>query len=171
MAVVGVLALQGDFAKHLEALGRCGCEARPVRADKELEGCERLIIPGGESTTLGVLLQKADLDRAIRQKIAGGMPVWGTCMGMILLAKEIEGSDQFRFGVLDICVARNAFGAQVHSFEADLLVRGFESTFRAVFIRAPVVTRVGKDVEVLATYENKIVAVKQGCLLATAFHP
>lgn len=92
-------------------------------------------------------------------------------MGMILLAKEIEGSDQFRFGVLDICVARNAFGAQVHSFEADLLVRGFESTFRAVFIRAPVVTRVGKDVEVLATYENKIVAVKQGCLLATAFHP
>jgi 5'-phosphate synthase pdxT subunit len=171
LVVVGVLALQGDFAKHLEALDRCGCKTRAVRTPAELQECERLVIPGGESTTLGILLRKAGLDVALRERISEGMPVWGTCMGMILLAKEIEGSDQFRLGVLDVSVSRNAFGSQVHSFEADLWVKGFESPFHAVFIRAPVVTRVGKGVEVLATYEDKVVAVRQGRLLATAFHP
>ncbi len=169
--VVGVLALQGDFAKHLEALERCGCRARAVRTPEELEACDRLVLPGGESTTLGILLQKAGLAELLRQRIMEGMPVWGTCMGMILLAKDIEGSDQFRLGVLDIGVSRNAFGSQVHSFETDLWVKGLDSPFHAVFIRAPVVTRVGKGVDVLAKYEDRVVAVRQGRILATAFHP
>ena len=142
-----------------------------IRTPDELAACDRLIIPGGESTTLGILLMLSKLDTKIPERIKGGMPTWGTCMGMILLAKEIEGSDQFRFGVLDITVRRNAFGAQVFSFEQGIPVEGLSEPVHAVFIRAPIVTEFGPDVQPLAEVDGNVVAVKQGNILGTSFHP
>ncbi|MCH8274957.1 MAG: pyridoxal 5'-phosphate synthase glutaminase subunit PdxT [Armatimonadetes bacterium] len=165
------MALQGDFQKHVSALEACGVRAREVRTPGELEACGRLIIPGGESTTLGILLQKSGLDKAICGRAEQGMPVWGTCMGLILMAREIEGGDQFRLGLLDITVDRNAFGPQVNSFEADVQIKGLDEPFHAVFIRSPAVTRLGEGVEALAGVCRKVVAVRQGSLLGTAFHP
>jgi 5'-phosphate synthase pdxT subunit len=167
---IGILSLQGDFAAHRRAIEALGREATDVRTPSDLEGCGRLIMPGGESTTLGILLQLSGLDEAIPARVADGMPIWGTCMGMILLAKEIEGSDQFRFGILDATVRRNAFGSQVFSFEQGLEFRGIEGPLDAVFIRAPIVTKVGTGVEILAELDGKIVAVRQGGVMGTAFH-
>ncbi len=168
---VGVLALQGDFQKHIDVLSALGADAREVRSPGDLADCGRLIIPGGESTTLEILLRSSGLGSAIVSRAQAGMPVWGTCMGMILLAKEIEGREQTSFGLLDVVVRRNAFGRQVFSFEADLEFRGLDAPFRAVFIRAPIVVSHGPDVEELAVFDGKTVAVRQGRILGTAFHP
>jgi 5'-phosphate synthase pdxT subunit len=162
---VGVLALQGDFQKHIDALSALGADAREVRSPGDLADCERLIIPGGESTTLEILLGSSGLGSAIVSRAQEGMPVWGTCMGMILLAKEIEGREQTSFGLLDVVVRRNAFGRQVFSFEADLEFRGLDAPLRAVFIRAPIVVSYGPDVEELAVFDGKTVAVRQGRIL------
>ncbi len=169
---VGVLALQGDFAEHLRAFAGLDCEAVPVKRPEEVLECDALVLPGGESTTIGKLCERFSLGEAITELHRRGQPIWGTCAGMILLAKEIKGSDQWRLGLMDITVQRNAFGRQVDSFEAELSVAGLpDGPVPAVFIRAPFVTRVGESVEVLATFEDKIVTVRQGNLLATAFHP
>ncbi len=169
---LGVLALQGDFEKHAAMLERIGVDWREVRKVADLHSVDALIIPGGESTTIGRLMARYGLDTAIRERAQQGMPIYGTCAGMILLAKEIAGSQQERLGLMDIEVIRNAFGSQIESFEADLPFKPLgDRPVRAVFIRAPVVSRAGARVEVLSEFDGKIVAVQQGKLLATAFHP
>lgn len=173
---VGVLALQGAFAEHEQALQRLGVETREVRLPRDLEGLDALIIPGGESTTIGKLAVQYDLIEPLREMGRSGKPMWGTCAGMIFMAKEI-GRDQPLLGLMDVKVQRNAFGRQVDSFEADLDVEGLEGSqpFHAVFIRAPLIESVGTNVDVLSRieYHNQtaIVAARQGNLLATAFHP
>ena len=168
---VGVLAIQGDFEKHQEALAELGIDARPVRTIEQMEGIDRLIIPGGESSTTGLLLERYGLGELLRTRISDGMPVWGTCMGMIMLAAEVEGRDQYALKVLDITVRRNAFGAQVHSFEDEVVVKGLDEPVLGVFIRAPIVTRIGPGVEAIAEYEGKVVGVRCGAILGTSFHP
>ena len=172
--IVGVLALQGDFREHVEALNEVDdVEARPVKTREQIEACDALVIPGGESTTIGKLMERFGIDAPVREMVEAGKPVWGTCAGMIVLAKEIVESDQWRLGLMDITVERNAFGRQVDSFEVDLPVKGIDDPVRAIFIRAPYVREVceERDVDVLATYEDKIVLCRQGNLLASAFHP
>lgn len=166
-----MLSVQGDFEKHIEAVCALGEEAVEVRTPEDLATVDRLIVPGGESTTVGLLVRRFGLDTAIRSRVADGLPVWGTCMGMILMAREVEGREQPTLGVLDVTVRRNAFGAQVHSFEDSLAVQGVEGPIQAVFIRAPVVTRLGEGVVPLAEYQGQVVAVRQGRLLGTSFHP
>jgi len=171
---IGILALQGDFQMHLEMCALVdGVEARTVKTPAEIEACDGLIIPGGESTTVGKLMERYGIDEAIRKGAAQGMAVFGTCMGMIMLAKDIEGSNQQRLGLMDMTVLRNAFGRQVDSFETDLNVPAIgEKPIRAVFIRAPFVTEVRGEAKALATLETgEIVMVQQGNLLAAAFHP
>lgn len=169
---IGVLAMQGDFSKHLEAFAAAGVEAREVRTPEELATVDRLVLPGGESTTVGLLLQRFGLGEAIQQASAEGMPIWGTCMGMILMARSVENRPgQTTLGLLDIEVRRNAFGAQVHSFEDHVDVSGLEGGTLGVFIRAPVVSRVGPGVEVLARYGDQVVAVREGNRIGTSFHP
>lgn len=169
---VGVVAIQGDFEKHLDALRRADPSVigREVRTPEELAEVERLILPGGESTTVGLLMQRYGLGEAIQARAAQGMPIWGTCMGMIMMAKEIEGRDQYSLDLLDVTVRRNAFGAQVHSFE-DAVDLPSIGEVTGVFIRAPIVTRCGEGVEPLARYDGQIVAVRQGRRLGTSFHP
>ncbi|MCX7854940.1 MAG: pyridoxal 5'-phosphate synthase glutaminase subunit PdxT [Anaerolineae bacterium] len=172
---VGVLALQGAFIEHKNVLTRLGVQPAEVRLPEHLEGLDGLIIPGGESTTMGLLAQKWGLLEPLRAFARSGRPVWGTCAGMILLAKEIVDGvpGQPILGLMDITVRRNAFGRQVDSFEADLTVPVLsDPPFHAVFIRAPIIERVGAGVDVLASLEDgTAVAVRQGNLLATAFHP
>ncbi len=169
---IGVLALQGDFAEHIAAFEGLDCQAVAVKHAAEVRECDALVIPGGESTTIGKLCQRFGLDEAIVALNEKGAPIWGTCAGMILLAKEIEGNEQWRLELMDITVRRNAFGRQVDSFEVDLTIEGITSgPVRAVFIRAPFVTEVGADAQVLARFDDKIVMVRQGNLLASAFHP
>lgn len=169
---VGVLALQGDVAKHVEMLERCGVQAVPVRFAEELDAVDGLIIPGGESTTVGKLMARWGLDRRIVERASGGMPVMGTCTGMILLAKEIVGSDQHRLGLMDFTALRNAFGRQVDSFEADIEIPGLGSEpFRAVFIRAPYAVSSNGTTETLAEIDGKGVLLRQGNMIACAFHP
>jgi pyridoxal 5''-phosphate synthase, glutaminase subunit Pdx2 len=171
--IVGILALQGDFEAHRKMLEeRLGAETCLVRTSEEVKQVDGLILPGGESTTVGKLMDRYGLDEAIRERAAEGMPVYGTCAGLILLAKEIEGSDQLRLGLMDVTVARNAFGRQVDSFEADIPVPVIgEDPVRGVFIRAPYVSASDSQVEVLGRFEDKVVAVRQGNLLGSAFHP
>jgi pyridoxal 5'-phosphate synthase pdxT subunit len=173
---VGVLALQGAFAEHARMLRQLGQDVVEVRLPEQLESIDRLIIPGGESTTIGKLLVAYGLLEPIRERAQRGLPVWGTCAGMILLARDIaEGrpEGQPALGLMDITARRNAFGRQLDSFEADLHVAGLEDApFRAVFIRAPVIERIGAGVEPLAALDDsRVVAARQGHLLATAFHP
>lgn len=172
---VGILALQGAFIEHAQMLARIGVQPVEVRLPEHLEGLNGLIIPGGESTTMGLLAQKRGLLEPMRAFARSRRPIWGTCAGMILLAKEaVDGvPGQPLLGLMDITVRRNAFGRQVDSFEADLSVPVLgDSPFHAVFIRAPVIEQVGSGVEVLAALEDgTAVAVQQGNLLATAFHP
>lgn len=174
--VIGVLALQGDVREHLAALAECDVIARPVRRPEELASVDGLIIPGGESTTISKLAQIFDVFDPIQQRIKEGMPVYGSCAGMIMLADRVlDGRpDQRSFGGIDMTVRRNAFGRQVDSFEAPVNLDG--APFPAVFIRAPWVEAVEAGVEVLGRVEDgpvdgKIVAVRQGHLLATSFHP
>ena len=169
---VGVVAIQGDFEKHIDSLLRAGAEQIvEVRTAEDLSFVERLILPGGESTTVGKLMSRFGLGAAIQERSSQGMPIWGTCMGMIMMARQVDQGNQYSLGILDIEVHRNAFGAQVHSFEDDVHVLGFDRPFVGVFIRAPVVTSTGPGVEVLATYDDKVVAVRQGKLIGTSFHP
>ena len=169
---VGVLALQGDFLEHRKTLERLGHEVVEVRLPGDLEGLDGLVIPGGESTTIGKLMVEYGLLEPLRARIAGGMPTFGTCAGAIVLAKDI-GRDQPLIGAMDLVVERNAFGSQLQSFEADLPVPSVgDPPMRAIFIRAPAIASVGPGVEVLARLEDgTIVAARQGNLLATAFHP
>ena len=168
---VGVLALQGDFREHVKASQECGHTAIEVRRESELAQVDALILPGGESTTIIHLAQNFDLYQPIITAIKKGLPVYGSCAGMILLADRIVGGieGQKSFGGLDITVRRNAFGRQVDSFESDLTFNGVN--LHAVFIRAPWVEQVGSGVEVLSTAADHPVAVRQGKLLATSFHP
>jgi 5'-phosphate synthase pdxT subunit len=171
---IGVLALQGAFIEHEKILARLGVQPVEVRLPEHLEGLDGLIIPGGESTTIGKLAMKWHLMEPIRALAQSGRPVWGTCAGMILMAKEVVDGvpDQPLLNVMDIAVRRNAFGRQVDSFEADLTVPvlGAEP-FHAVFIRAPLIEHVGEEVETIASLAYGAVAARQGNLLATAFHP
>ena len=169
--MTGVLAVQGDFSRHLAALARVGEAGSEVRTVEDLDRVDRLIVPGGESTTVGLLLARYGLGEAIRGQAEAGMPIWGTCMGMILLATSVEGRpDQPTLGLLDIEVRRNAFGAQVHSFESEVSLADLGSV-TGVFIRAPIVTRMGAGVLSLAEWAGKTVAVRQGRRLGTSFHP
>ncbi|MEW6572319.1 MAG: pyridoxal 5'-phosphate synthase glutaminase subunit PdxT [Bacillota bacterium] len=169
---IGVLALQGAFREHKWALERFGVEAFLVTKPSEIFDCEALVIPGGESTTIGRLATVFGLMEPLRERLNQGMAVFATCAGMILLAREIEGSNQPRLGLMDMTVRRNAFGRQVDSFEVDLEIPVLgEKPFRGVFIRAPYVLRVGQGVEVLCSTEGKAVLVRQEKLLASAFHP
>ncbi|MCS7224203.1 MAG: pyridoxal 5'-phosphate synthase glutaminase subunit PdxT [Armatimonadetes bacterium] len=169
---IGVLALQGDFAEHLKMLETVGVEGVRVRLPEDLEGINGLIIPGGESTTLGTLGVRYRLLDAIKGKAEEGLPIFGTCAGAILMATTVVDSDQPRLGLLDIVVNRNAYGRQKDSFEAPVMIRPIgPPPITAVFIRAPVIQSVGADVEVLATLDDQPVLVKKGGLLAATFHP
>jgi pyridoxal 5'-phosphate synthase pdxT subunit len=173
---VGVLALQGDTREHLAALRDAGVSAVTVRRGDELDAVDALVIPGGESTTMSHLLRDLDLLEPLRKRLADGLPAYGACAGMILLASEIldagaGGREAVPLGGLDITVRRNAFGRQVDSFEGDVEFSGFDEPVHAVFIRAPWVERVGDGVQVLASAAGHPVAVRQGRVLATAFHP
>ena len=169
---VGVLALQGAFREHGDALTRLGATVREVRQLKDLDGLDAIVLPGGESTVMGKLLQEWSMLEPLRQRILAGMPVYGSCAGLILLCTDVEGSDQPRLGVLDATVRRNAFGRQVDSFETDLTLPDLGAEpVHAVFIRAPVLTRVGPDVRVLAQVGSQAVAVRQNNVLGTSFHP
>ena len=175
---IGVLALQGDVREHLRVLGDLGVAALAVRRPAELDACDGLIIPGGESTTMAKLARTFELFEPLQARIGAGMPTFGTCAWMIMLADRIEGGavGQETLGGLDITVRRNAFGRQVHSFEGALDFDGFDSPVHAVFIRAPWVEQVGPDVEVLAKVSSgeavgRIVAVRGGHVMATSFHP
>jgi 5'-phosphate synthase pdxT subunit len=172
---IGVLAVQGDFAEHSAMLRRAdpGVVVREVRTPKDLAGLDGLIVPGGESTTMGKLLVAYGLEEPIRSAAEHGLPIWGTCAGMILLAREIIGGEpDGRIGLMDLTVQRNAFGRQIDSFETELEFKGLEHPIHAVFIRAPLVERLGPEAEALATLpDGRVVAARQGHLLATAFHP
>jgi 5'-phosphate synthase pdxT subunit len=171
---VGVLALQGAVARHAEVLQALGAHPVPVRTPEDLAGIEAIVLPGGESTTISRLLETSGLFDPLAERLADGLPALGTCAGMILLAAEIlDGRpDQRCFGAVDVGVRRNAFGRQVDSFEADLRIDGLAGgNFPAVFIRAPVVERVGEAVEVLARVGDRPVLCRQGRVLVAAFHP
>ena len=170
---VGVLAVQGDFAEHKVALGKLGVEAREVRLPNQMDGLDGLIIPGGESTTLSRLMSIYELREPVTRMARQGCCIWGTCAGMIMLAKEITEADPVPLGLMDIGVQRNSFGRQVDSFEQDLYIPAFDSVpFHGIFIRAPGIIRVGTDVEVLSSLpDGQPVAVKQKNLIASSFHP
>ncbi|MEU7696851.1 MULTISPECIES: pyridoxal 5'-phosphate synthase glutaminase subunit PdxT [unclassified Streptomyces] len=172
--VIGVLALQGDVREHLIALAAADAVARPVRRPEELAEIDGLVIPGGESTTISKLAELFGMAEPLRERIAAGLPVYGTCAGLIMLAEKIldPRSGQETFGGIDMIVRRNAFGRQNESFEAGVTVAGIEDgPVEGVFIRAPWVESVGAEVEVLAEHDGHIVAVRQGRVLATSFHP
>lgn len=173
MTRIGVLALQGAFVEHCRALRALGVETVQVRLPGQLDGIDGLVIPGGESTTIGKLMTGYELKEPIVELIADGLPVFGTCAGLIVLAKEILNYDQPLLGAIDITVNRNAFGSQVDSFETDLAVPALgDAPFRAVFIRAPTIVRAGPAVSVLATLpDGTIVAAQQDNIVVAAFHP
>jgi len=170
---VGGLALQGAFAAHARVLAELDAHAVEVRIPDDLDALDALVIPGGESTTISMLLESSGLFDPLADRLAEGLPVLGTCAGMILLAKDIlDGRpDQRCFGAIDIDVRRNAYGRQVDSFEADLVVEGLDAPFHAVFIRAPGVDRVGPQVEVLSSHEGQPVLARQGAVTVASFHP
>ncbi len=166
----GVLALQGDFREHAKVFAALGATPVEVRSPEQLAEVDCLAIPGGESTTIGKLARAYDLVEPVRQRAADGMPILGTCAGMIVLAADVDGGEPL-FELMDIEVRRNAYGRQVDSFEADLQVRGIEHPVRGVFIRAPWIERIGDEVEVLATFEDRPVVLEQGNLVVASFHP
>ena len=166
----GVLALQGDFREHARAFERAGATAVEVRTAAQLGDIECLAIPGGESTTIGKLARRYDLVQPVRSRAAEGMPILGTCAGMIVLAREVLGGEPL-FALMDVTVRRNAYGRQVDSFETDLDVEGVDHPVRGVFIRAPWIERVGERVRVLAKHEGRPVVLEQANLLAVSFHP
>jgi 5'-phosphate synthase pdxT subunit len=168
---VGVLALQGDFREHAAVLDRLGVEAVLIKNAGHLNDLDGLILPGGESTTIGKLAERYELMQPLRDLIDDGTPTLGTCAGLILLADSIAGDGQPLIGSLDVVVARNAYGSQVDSFEVDIEVDGIDGQIRAVFIRAPRIEKAGEGVETLASFDGHPVVVRQERILATSFHP
>lgn len=170
---IGVLALQGAFAVHAEIFAALGCATREVRTAGQLASVDGLVVPGGESTTMSMLLERSAMLEPLRARVEDGLPVFGTCAGMILLSSDIRDGrdDQHALGALDLSVTRNGYGRQIDSFEADVDVEGLDDPFHAVFIRAPKVERVGDSVEVLATVDGDPVLCARGNVLAAAFHP
>ena len=170
---VGVLALQGAFARHSEVLTGLGAVPLEVRTPGDLDAVDAMVMPGGESTTMSMLLDSSGLQPSLAERLADGLPVLGTCAGMILLAVRVTDGrdDQRSFGAIDIDVRRNGYGRQVDSFEDQLSVTGLDGLFHGVFIRAPVVERVGSDVEVLATVDGVPVLCREGAVLVSSFHP
>jgi pyridoxal 5'-phosphate synthase pdxT subunit len=170
--LIGVLSLQGDVEEHLRALRNADAKARGVKTPEDLEKVDGLIMPGGESTTLGIVLDRFGLVKPLRALAARGTPIWGTCMGMIMMARSVVGSSQPTLGLLDIEVKRNAFGRQVESAELRLQIDGIEGKpFPGIFIRAPWIERAGRDATILARVNDKGVMVRQGTFLGTSFHP
>ncbi|MFS1510930.1 pyridoxal 5'-phosphate synthase glutaminase subunit PdxT [Chengkuizengella sp. SCS-71B] len=168
---IGVLALQGAVKEHLKMIEDAGAEAIVIKTADQCDEIDGIIIPGGESTTIGRLMKLYGFIEKLNEFSKQRKPIFGTCAGMILLAKEVVGKSENHLGLMDMKVARNAFGRQRESFEADLPIKGLESPLRAVFIRAPLIEKVGSEVEVLSEYNGKIVAARQGHLLAASFHP
>lgn len=168
---VGVLALQGAVAEHIRSLEAVGVEAVPVKRIEQLDELSGLVIPGGESTTIGKLMRKYGFIEAIQKFHAAGKPLFGTCAGLIVLAERIEGQEDAHLKLMDMTVARNAFGRQRESFETLLSVKGIDEPINAVFIRAPLIKSIGEGVEVLAEFNGEIVTARQGTLLACSFHP
>ena len=169
---IGVLALQGDFLEHIKVLKKLNVSTSEVRTKKELDTVDALIIPGGESTTIGKLLKKYKLDKEIKSRFKHGMPIYGTCAGAIIIAKEILDYDkQPKLGLIDITIDRNAYGRQIDSFETKLTIKGLKKEFNAIFIRAPKIERIGKDIEVLAKHNDEPVLIKNSHALISTFHP
>ena len=170
---VGVLALQGAFGLHVKALERLGIDAIEVRSLENFDASEALIIPGGESTTMSFLLESSGIFDSLRERSAEGMPILGTCAGMILLSSKITDgrSDQKPLNLMGIETRRNGYGRQIDSFESDLSIEGFDGSFRGIFIRAPLVESVSEEVEVLAEVNGRPVMCRQGSIIATSFHP
>ena len=171
--LIGVLAIQGDFIEHINILQTLGVECREIRLPEQLSDVDGLIIPGGESTTLSRLLTRYDLRQPIKKLATDGKPLWGTCAGMIMMASEITENDPVPLEIMDIGVQRNAFGRQIDSFEQELEITGFDETpYHAIFIRAPVIKRVGSGISIMASLQDgRPVAVQQANLMATSFHP
>ncbi|MDD9272003.1 pyridoxal 5'-phosphate synthase glutaminase subunit PdxT [Paenibacillus sp. GCM10023248] len=171
MKKIGVLALQGAVAEHIRGIEQAGAEGVVVKRTEQLADLDGIILPGGESTTIGKLMRTYGFIEALRDFSAAGKPIFGTCAGLIVIAKEISGQPEAHLELMDMTVARNAFGRQRESFETDLPIKGIDENVRAVFIRAPLIEKVGPGVDVLATYNGQIVAAQQGHLLAASFHP
>lgn len=168
---IGVLALQGAVREHIHLLEKAGAEAIAVKKREQLNDLDGLVIPGGESTTISKLMKKYDLTEPILEMHTQGKPIFGTCAGLIMIAKRVEGQEQPHLDLMDITVKRNAFGRQKESFEATLAIDGVGNDFNAVFIRAPYIEEVGPEVKILAVVDHKVVAARQGTLLGAAFHP
>jgi len=169
---IGVLGMQGDIREHIQALEQLGCDTQVVKKVKDLKEVDGLIIPGGESTTITRLMKLTGIWDEIKEMAKEGFPIFGTCAGLIVLAREITNAkEQETLGLLDVSVERNGYGRQVDSFEAEIEVEGFELPVRGVFIRAPIITHVGDDVKVLSSYQGKPVLVAHGKVLAATFHP
>ena len=169
---IGVLAVQGAVREHQRAIERCGAISVPVRHSQDMEALDGFIIPGGESTTIGKLISDSGLVEAIKRRAIEGMPIFGTCAGLILMSTRVDEDSSNLLGLMDIDAKRNAFGSQVDSFEADITVEKFDpSTYRGVFIRAPWIGRAGAGVSVLARHQEKAVLAEQGSYLVSAFHP
>jgi 5'-phosphate synthase pdxT subunit len=171
MSIVGVLGLQGDVREHLHILESLGAEALPVNKAQQLETIDALVIPGGESTTIGKMAVRFGLLEPLKTVVEAGLPTYGTCAGLIFLSGAVTDGDQPLLGVLDVVVRRNAFGPQNESFESDLEITELDEPFHGVFIRAPWVEKVGSEVEVLAVIDDHPVMVRQSKILATSFHP
>ncbi|KAA9016986.1 pyridoxal 5'-phosphate synthase glutaminase subunit PdxT [Niallia endozanthoxylica] len=171
MITIGVLGLQGAVREHVRSVEACGAEAVVVKRVEELAEIDGLIIPGGESTTIRKLLDKYGFMEPLKEFAAKGKPMFGTCAGLILLAKELVGYREHHLGLFDVTVERNSFGRQKESFEAELFIRGLDEPFVGVFIRAPHIVKVGEHVEVLAKHEGRIVAAREGQFLGCSFHP
>lgn len=168
---IGILALQGAVAEHMRSIASAGGEPVAVKTTEQLDELDGLIIPGGESTTIGKLMRKYGFMEAVRAFSAAGKPIFGTCAGLIVLADRIEGQEEAHLRLMDMTVARNAFGRQRESFETDLDVKGIDEPVRAVFIRAPLIKEVAPEVDVLSTYKGEIVTARQGHLLVSSYHP
>ncbi|MFW2109087.1 pyridoxal 5'-phosphate synthase glutaminase subunit PdxT [Bacillus spizizenii] len=170
MAIIGVLGLQGAVSEHVKQIKALGLEAVVIKKPEQLEQIDGLILPGGESTTMRKLIDRYDFFDPLKEFYKAGKVIFGTCAGMVLVAKELA-SDESYLEIIDISVKRNAFGRQIASFEVDLDITGLEDPFKAVFIRAPYIESAGQNVEVLAKYDGKIVAAREGNVLTCAFHP
>ncbi|WP_114150470.1 pyridoxal 5'-phosphate synthase glutaminase subunit PdxT [Bacillus spizizenii] len=171
MEIIGVLGLQGAVSEHVKQIKALGLEAVVIKKPEQLEQIDGLILPGGESTTMRKLIDRYDFFDPLKEFYKAGKSILGTCAGMVLVAKELAGSEESHLGIIDISVKRNAFGRQIASFEVDLDITGLEDPFKAVFIRAPYIESAGQNVEVLAKYDGKIVAAREGNVLTCAFHP
>ena len=173
MPTIGVLALQGAFNAHAQALRQLNADVREIRLPQDLDGVDGVVLPGGESTTMSQLLLSSGVFDVLTQRVAGGLPALGTCAGLILLAKRVLDArpDQVSCSVLDVTVRRNGYGRQIDSFEADIAITGLETPFTAVFIRAPIIEEVGSGVEILAMHNGAPVAVAAQNVIAASFHP